>query len=34
MNITVNKELINSIKTLQNADLMVQLLQKFYGTRK
>lgn len=35
MNQTIlTPNLIKAIKTLQNTDLMVKLIKKFYGTRK
>ena len=34
MQIIINKNIINAIKSLQNADLMIKLLKKYYGTRK
>lgn len=34
MEIIINKNIISAIKSLQNSDLMIKLLKKYYGTRK
>lgn len=34
MQMIINKNIINAIKSLQNSDLMIKLLKKYYGQRK